>query len=377
MPRKILILNWRCPRNPLSGGAEKVTLEHAKAWVKSGLSVTWLAGGFSGAKPNEVLEGINIYRFGNPISIYFFTSFLYWFKWRGNFDLVIDEIHGIPFLSPLWAWKSKKIAFIHEVAQEIWDEMLPFPINILGKLYEKIYFTFYRNTSFLTVSNSTKNDLVAYGITKKNIHVIPNGLFLKPIEKLAQKEKVLTLLYVSRLVKMKGIEDALKIFAEIQKKVPDSRFWIVGSGEDGYVKKLHLAVKELNLEKAIAFFGFVDEKKKVELFQKAHFLLHTSVREGFGLVVIEANSQGTPALTYNTPGLRDIVKDGVNGFTFSQGKFSLAADKCISLCGSPDYERLVRSAISSSKEYNWGTITKQSLYFIRQCLSFPRRREPI
>jgi hypothetical protein len=34
---KVIILNWRCPSNPLSGGAEKVTLEHAKAWVKKTL----------------------------------------------------------------------------------------------------------------------------------------------------------------------------------------------------------------------------------------------------------------------------------------------------------------------------------------------------
>lgn len=364
MPRKILILNWRCPHNPLSGGAEKVTFEHAKAWKKNGLDVTWLAGGFSGAKPNEVLEGVNIYRFGTPISIYFFASFLYWFKWRGNFDLVIDEIHGIPFLSPLWAWKSKKLAFIHEVAQEIWDEMLPFPINILGKLYEKIYFFFYKNTPFLAGSNSTKEDLIRYGISEKNITVIPHGLFLKPIEKFPQKEKGLTLLYVSRLVKMKGIEDAIKIFSEVLRKVPNARFWIVGDGEKNYVDKLHNIVKKYQLENAVTFFGYVDEKKKIKLYQKAHFLLHTSIREGFGLVVIEANSQGTPALTYNTPGLRDVVKNKVNGFTFPKTGYALIADKCVTLYNSQEYKQLVQSSIQSSKKYNWDKITHQSLQLL-------------
>ena len=40
MSKKILILNWRYPKNPLSGGAEKVTLEHASSWVKKGMDVT-------------------------------------------------------------------------------------------------------------------------------------------------------------------------------------------------------------------------------------------------------------------------------------------------------------------------------------------------
>lgn len=341
-----------------------VTLEHAKAWVKSGIDVTWLAGNFIGAKQNEVIDGVQIYRYGSPITIYFCAPFLYWVKWGGKFDVVFDEIHGIPFLSPLWAWKSKKLAYIHEVAQEIWDEMLPFPINILGKLYEKIYFIFYRNTPFLTGSNSTKQDLIRYGINEKHITVIPHGLFLTPVTAVPQKEKNLTLLYVSRLVKMKGIEDAIKIFAGVKKKIPDAKLWIVGGGEEEYVKKLHSLVAMLNLGNSVQFFGYVDEAKKIVLYQKAHFLIHTSVREGFGLVVIEANSQGTPALTYDTPGLRDVVKNGINGFTFSQGSYQEFVDKCTSIWNNSDYKKLVKTTVKSSKEYNWSTITNLSLNII-------------
>jgi len=359
----ILILNWRCPKNPLSGGAEKVTLEHAKAWVKKGHNVTWFTSKFNGAKDEEEIEGINIVRRGNFLTVYFLAPFFYFFS-KTKFDLVIDEIHGFPFLSPLWAWKSKKFSFIHEVAQEIWDEMFPFPINVLGKLYEKIYFIFYRNTPFLTVSNSTKTDLIQYGIPKKNITVLPNGLFLKPVDKLPVKEKVLTLLYVSRLVKMKGIEDTIKIFNLVNKKIPNSKLWIVGDGKESYVNSLKKLVKNYSLEKAVKFYGYVNESLKIKLYQKSHFLLHTSVREGFGLTVIEANSQGTPVLAYDTPGLRDVVKNGVNGFTFPKGKYALIADKCIALYNSQEYERLAHSSILSSKKYNWNKITNQSLHLL-------------
>jgi glycosyltransferase involved in cell wall biosynthesis len=362
--KKILILNWRCPKNPLSGGAEMVTLEHAKAWVKNGYDVSWLAGGYKNSKNIETIEGVQLFRFGSPITIYFLAPFIYWFKWRGNFDLVLDEIHGVPFLSPLWAWKSKKIAYIHEVAQEIWDDMLPFPISILGKLYEKVYFFFYRNTPFLTGSNSTKQDLVRYGIEEKSITVIPHGLFLNPVTHVPKKENQLTLLFVGRLVKMKGIEDAIKIFAEIKKKEKEAMFWVVGGGEKNYVSKLHSIVKELGLVSSVIFFGYVDETKKIDLYQRAHFLLHTSVREGFGLVVIEANSQGTPVLAYDTPGLRDVVKHNVNGFIFPCGEFIEIANKCISLFKSQEYVNLAVSARQSSKEYNWNTITNHSLQLL-------------
>lgn len=369
-PKKVLILNWRCPKNPLSGGAEKVTLEHAKAWVKEGMGVSWLAGGFKGATQAEIIEGVDIHRFGTPISVYLLAPFLYWFKWGGNFDLVFDEIHGVPFLSPLWAWKSKKIAYIHEVAQEIWDEMLPLPINILGKLYEKIYFIFYKKTPFLTGSNSTKQDLIRYGIPEKNITVIPHGLFLKPLDKPTQKEKALTLLYVSRLVKMKGIEDALHIFAEVIKKMPTAQFWIVGSGEEEYEKKLHELAKQLNVSKSVTFFGYVNESKKIELYQKAHFLLHTSVREGFGLVVIEANSQGTPALVYDSPGLRDIVKNDINGQLFKKSDLNNIGNRIITLYSLPEYNSLIHNSIQYSKNYNWATISNQGILAVKQILEY-------
>ena len=364
MLKSILILNWRCPKNPLSGGAEKVTLEHAKYWVKKGITVTWLSGNFSGGKSEETIEGVKIIRYGNPISIYLLAPFIYWFKFYGNFNLVIDEIHGIPFLSPLWAWKSKRLAYIHEVAQEIWDEMLPFPINILGKSYEKIYFFFYKNTFFLTGSNSTKSDLIRHGINEKNITVIPHGLFLKPVSTIPKKEKNLTLLYVSRLVKMKGIEDTIKIFSEVIKKVPNVKLWIVGKGEGGYVTKLQDLIKKLGIKNSVIFFGYVSEKKKIELYQKSHFLLHTSVREGFGLVVIEANSQGTPVLAYDSPGLKDIVKNGINGYLFEKESWDKTAKSCVFLYDKPLYQFLVKSSINESKKYNWENITKQSFTYI-------------
>ena len=149
MLKKVLILNWRCPKNPLSGGAEKVTLEHAKSWVKHGMDVTWLSGNFPSSNREEIIDGVKIVRYGNPYTIYILAPFVYWFRFKGNFDIVIDEIHGLPYLSPIWAWKSKKLAYIHEVAQEIWDETFSFPINYFGKYYEKIYFWFYKKIHFL------------------------------------------------------------------------------------------------------------------------------------------------------------------------------------------------------------------------------------
>ena len=125
----ILILNWRDPKNPKSGGAEIVTLEHAKAWIKHDHKVTWFTSKFEGSKTNEKIDNVNIVRRGNFLTVYFLAPFFYLLS--GNkFDIVIDEIHGLPFFTPIFVRKPK-IAFIHEVAGEIWEYMFPFPPGLV------------------------------------------------------------------------------------------------------------------------------------------------------------------------------------------------------------------------------------------------------
>lgn len=396
------MLNWRCPSNPKSGGAEYVTRKHLEAWVLAGHEVHWLAGGAKGLPRYEKLKVsditkkqfeqafprnsvtlsadfvghsrcnrnlsthpeekpvIHIHRYGTPITVYFLAPLLYWFKWRGKYDIVIDQIHGVPFLTPLWAWKSRKIAFIHEVAQEIWDEMLPFPINIMGKIYEKVYFLFYRNIHFWTVSNSTKMDLLAYGIRPDSIHVIPNAIDIQPVSEVPEKEKNLTLLFVGRLVKMKGVEDAIEIFSNIKNNHSEATLWILGSGEERYVAHLKELVVQLRLESSVIFRGYVSEEEKHIAYQRAHYLLHTSIREGFGLTVLEANSQGTPVIAYDSPGLHEIVIEHINGFLLSRDNIRIEVEKVLSQQHSVKYSELCMTSIKFTTRYNWNTQTTAS-----------------
>lgn len=351
---RILILNWRCPKHPLAGGAEKITLEHASYWIKKGIEVVWLSGNYSKGKTEEIIRGVKILRYGTPFTIYFLAPFIYWITFKGNFDLVFDEFHGIPFLSPLWAWKSKKIAYIHEVAQEIWDEMMPFPINILGRIYEKFYFFFYRSIKFITASNSTKNDLVKYGVHKSNITVIPHGLFLKRVSIPPKKEQNLTFIFLGRLVPMKGLEKTIEIFKNIHKYYPSSRLWIVGKGKMEYIKIINNIINNYKISKNVKFFGYVNEKTKIKLLRRAHFLLHTSIREGFGLTVIEANSQGTPILAIKSPGLKNIIHNEYNGY-FIKKDSQLCNILSISV---KKYKKICLNCVQYSKNYSWDSIQK-------------------
>jgi glycosyltransferase involved in cell wall biosynthesis len=74
----------------------------------------------------------------------------------------------------------------------------------------------------------------------------------------------------------------------------------------------------------VRFAGWVPAKEKHELMAGSHMLLVTSVREGWGLVVLEANACGTPAVVYDVPGLRDAVHNGDTGLVVRASPDELA-----------------------------------------------------
>ncbi len=366
---RILILNWRCPKNPFAGGAEKVTLKHASYWAKKGFQIYWLTGKEKGLKRVEKIDGVKIYRFGNLYTIYFLAPFVYWLKFKGKFDLVIDQAHWLPFLSPFWAFRSKRILFIHETAQKLWGKVLPVPLNFLARSLEKTFLRFYKKTTIWTVSKSTKKQLIELGLSPSQIYVIPNASDLPFTRKIPSKFKGLTLAFISRLTKLKGAEEALEIVKILKSKVKDVKLYIAGRGEKKYGQFLKNQAKKLKVEKNVKFLGFISEKQKLNLLQKSHFLLHPSFHEGFGLTVIEANSQATPVIAYKSPGLEEIVKNGINGYKFLPTEKKEIVKKILFLYKNKTaYLNLARSSLKFASQFSWEKSTEKSLELIKKVL---------
>ncbi|PIY94089.1 MAG: hypothetical protein COY68_03655 [Candidatus Levybacteria bacterium CG_4_10_14_0_8_um_filter_35_23] len=364
----ILILNWRDPKNPKSGGAEIVTMEHAKAWAEKGHSVTWFTSSFTGSKKLETIDSVNIVRRGNYLSVILRAPFYYLFSGQ-KFDVVVDEIHGLPFFTPLYV-RVQKIAFIHEVADEIWDYMFPFPVNKVGKSIEPLYFKLYHKVKFWTDANSTIADLEKYGINKKNCIAIPCPIKKTSLLKLVAKEKNPTFIFVSRVVKMKGIEEVIRAFFYILRDLRDAQLWIVGDGEKSYVEELKETMMSYSISPKVKFFGKVSEIKKYELMRRATILLHASVKEGWGLVVLEAASQETPSVVYPVTGLRDTVKDGKTGIVIKENNPKEMAKQAVALVKDKKrYNKLQKNGLKWAKSLTWEKATRQSEALLKKVLS--------
>lgn len=368
---KILIFSWRGPSHPHAGGAEYASHEHAKGWVKSGHQVTLFTSSFARAKHQEEVNGVHIIRGGNQIfGVHLRAIVWYLFGKHPDFDIVIDEVHGIPFFTPLFI-KKPKLVFIHEVAKEVWTlNPWPRPFNLLpaflGTLFEPLIFKLmYKNIPFMTVSNSTKNDLLEWDIPEKNITIVHNG-FKKPTFLKQKKETKKTIIYLGALSKDKGIEDALEAFGYLFKMRQDMQFWVVGKGERHYLEYLTRKVSLGGIDKVTRFFGFVSEREKYQLLSKAHILINPSIREGWGFVVIEAASCGIPTVAYNVAGLKDSVIEGKTGLLCDPSPRSLA-NKVLNLVENKKlYDFLCKNAFVWSKKFSWSKSIGESLKLLQR-----------
>lgn len=143
-----------------------------------------------------------------------------------------------------------------------------------------------------------------------DLKLYPKDKKIKIINKkynLAGKKIVI---YVGRIDKEKGIDYLIRAARDIQAEV-----YILGSGD--YKKELEKIVKELKL-KNVHFVGYFADKYLEELrefYQRADVVVVPStVREAFGLVILEAMACSTPVVASNIGGIPNIIKDGKIGF---------------------------------------------------------------
>lgn len=358
----VLIFNWRDIKHPLAGGAEAAVYHHAKYWQKKGARITWFSSSFDGGKSEEMIEGMRIMRRGSHYTVQLYGIFSYLTGKFGNQDIIVDCFHFIPFYTPLFIQRKRIIGLIHEVADKLWFKNIFLPIAVIGYLVERVSFIFYKRIQFMTVSESTKNELLRHGISQEKISVIINGISLPHAQKKFSKEKNPTVTFLGRISMDKGIDEALQAFTVLSSRIPDLRFWIIGKEEKkGEITQLlDKAIADTEMRKKIFYWGFVPEEKKFELLSKSWLLIHPSEKEGWGLTVIEAASQGTPAIGYDVEGLRDSIRHNETGLLVSPHPEALvtAIEDCLS---HPAKLRSFSSEASLwAKQFDWEKAGRKS-----------------
>jgi len=357
---RILFLNWRDITHPQAGGCELHLHEIGKRLVEGGHSVSLFCGAYDGCEQFDEVDGIEIIRKGGAYTVYFYALSEYLSGLRKNhYDVVVDDINGVPFFTPLYIGRPK-IAILHHLVKEIFFRELPVTLRPIGYTAEKLIPVVYGKIPFVTVSRSTKAEMVEAGIPARNIEIVHNGIseLYKPNQGLKRSEP--HIVYLGRLKTYKQLDHLIKAVGLLKERVENVKVSIAGTGEaEEVLKEL---VRHLALGSTVEFCGFIDEDEKLRLLQSAWLFVTPSQKEGWGLTVIEANACGVPAIAYDVPGLRDSIRNGKTGLLVGNRTVeNLAA--CIerTIRDEAQRNRLSSNALKWSKNFSWD---KSALKFL-------------
>jgi glycosyltransferase involved in cell wall biosynthesis len=249
---------------------------------------------------NDERDGIGIWRGGDyRFGVHGHVRQVYEALDR-KFDLVIDEINTRPFNAPKWATSSQVVGFIHQLARDVWFHETPLPVAALGRyVLEPRWLRAYRDVPMFAPSQSTADSLQPYGL--EQVVAVPQGSDLDPHPTAHEKEATPTFLFVGRLCSMKRPLHAIAAFRKVQRAVPEARLWVIGAGPDE--RRVRRAAGN-----GVEMLGVVSTEERNDYMGRAHALIATSVREGWGLVVSEAAAVGTGTIGYAVAGLLDSVR---------------------------------------------------------------------
>ncbi len=200
-------------------------------------------------------------------------------------------------------------------------------------------------------------------IKEKSV-VIPNGIDKFWFDNISMKDKVfegkdIKLIYVGRLDKNKNIETSLKVVKELNSLGYNTSLDIVGDGpEMNNIKSM----VEKDYKNSVILHGFKNKEEIIELYRKSDIFIMPSKYETFGLVYIEALTQGLPLIYTRNQGFDGYFKEGEVGYSVIYDNVDEIVQKIIDISNKTwELEKLQDRV---EEEFNWENIAKnyKSIY---------------
>ncbi len=245
-----------------------------------------------------------------------------------DFDVLdVDQIPFFPLFSArivAWIKRKKLIATWHEAwGRDYWMAYAGPRAGNIAHLIEQLSF----RLPDLIIANSTQTTarLRSMGVACR-IATVPLGVDLEAIAATHAAEVESDVIFVGRLISHKHADLLIEALALVKLGRPNVSALIVGTGPDE--EKVKQLAIERALDKNISFVGEIHSNERIYSLMKASKLLVLpSSREGFGLVVLEANAAGIPVITVrqDNNAAQALIKPGVNGLIAEFDANDLAA----------------------------------------------------
>jgi glycosyltransferase involved in cell wall biosynthesis len=348
----VLFLNWRDTGHPDGGGSEVYLETVADGLARLGYPTTIFTAAYPGAARHEMRpSGVRIVRRGGRLSVYPWAALEFWRGRLGRARVVVEAQNGIPFLSRLWARRSAGIVLVHHVHREQWRVVLgPAQARIGWWLESRVAPWVNRGSQYVAVSHVTRRELTELGVRESDIQVLHNGTSPRPPIPVSRAERP-TLLALGRLVPHKRVEIAVDAVADLVPEFPDLQLIVAGRG--WWSAELARYVMGRGLEDHVELVGFVSPEQRHELYARCWVSLVPSLKEGWGLTVVEAGVHATPTVAFRSAGgVAESIVDGQTGL-LSDDQRSFVAHVRNLLRDHATRERLGSNAERYARQFTW------------------------
>ena len=357
---RIVLLNWRDTGHVEGGGSEVYSERVADGLAAAGHGVTIFTAAYAGGLAEETrASGVRVVRKGKHQSVYLRAPVAHRCGQLGHPDVILEVHNGMPFLARLWAPRhTPVVVLVHHVHREQWRVVFgPVRARIGWFLESVVAPRVNRRCHYVAVSDVTRRELTGLGVPAAHIGVIHNGTPV-PIGTAVPRTRHPSMLVLGRLVPHKRIEIAIEALARLRPEFPDLELTIAGRG--WWEDELRAAADRLGVAGAVRFAGFVSPVERHRLYSESWVSLMPSLKEGWGLAVVEAGAHGTPSVAFHgAGGVSESIVDGVTGLLAEQGDAAdFAARVRTLLVDSALRHRLGQDAATYAREFDWDTTIK-------------------
>jgi glycosyltransferase involved in cell wall biosynthesis len=312
-PLRVAVVSWRDTTHPEGGGSERYIERIAADLVADGCDVEIYCSRHSGVARRTHRDGITFRHAGGRWTVYpwaLLGLLVARLLGRGP-DVVVDVHNGIPFFARAVAG-CPVVVLVHHVHREQWRVVFGGQLAAIGWWLESwVSPRAHRGCQYVAVSEVTRRELAELGVDDQAIAVVHNGTRPGPPGE-PVRTAAPSLVVLGRLVPHKRVEHALVTVQRLRQEFPGLTLTVIGEG--WWRASLEQEACRLGVADRVTFTGFVDEATKESLLARSWLKLAPSVKEGWGLMVVEAAVHGVPAVAYRSAGgLAESIHDGSTG----------------------------------------------------------------
>ncbi len=348
---------WRDLDDADAGGSELHADEIFRRWADAGVTIHHRTSTADHARVFE-RHGYTVTQRGGRYDVFARVIARQLLRRRPRDVATIEIWNGVPWFGPVWA-PRRRVVWMHHVHREMWDDVLPRPINHLGRIMETRFAPlFYRRSQFATLSESSAEEIRALGIDDRRLAVIPPGVHERFAPDESRRSPVPMAVVVGRLAPVKRQTMALEALAIARAMQPALVVEVLGDGPDRAA--LDAWVEAHDAGGWVTLRGRVSDADLLDAYRRAWLVVSASYAEGWGMSLTEGGACATPCVATDIAGHRSACVDGRTG-VLAVGTEALGAEIAALLGDDRRRHAMGLAAVGHAEGLSWTAIAATHL----------------